>query len=61
MYLPESFEWIILKSGVLEGKDLNEILERPEEFIESSEFVSWERFFYRFIDKDHKGYVFEIF
>lgn len=45
LYLPESFEWIILKSGVLEGKDLNEILERPEEFIESSEFVSWERFF----------------
>ena len=45
LYLPESFEWIILKSGVVADKDLNAILERPEEFIESSEYFSWERFF----------------
>lgn len=26
LYLPESFEWIILKSGLIEGKDLQKIL-----------------------------------
>lgn len=45
LYLPESFEWLILKSGIAEGKELKTILEKPEEFIESSEYLSWERFF----------------
>lgn len=45
LYLPESFEWIILKSGVITGKNLNTILEKPEEFIESDKYFSWERFF----------------
>lgn len=45
LYLPESFEWLILKSGVAEAKELKAILEKPEEFIESSEYLSWERFF----------------
>ncbi len=29
LYLPELFEWIILKSGLIEGKKLKEILEKP--------------------------------
>lgn len=45
LYLPESFEWLILKSGVVDGKKLKDVLEKPEEFIESSEYLSWERFF----------------
>ena len=45
LYLPESFEWLILKSGIAEGKELKTILEKPEQFIESSEYLSWERFF----------------
>lgn len=45
LYLPESFEWLILKSGVIEKRKLKAILEKPEEFIESSEYLSWERFF----------------
>ncbi len=45
LYLPESFEWLILKSGVVSGKDLDRILENPEDFIESRRFFSWERFF----------------
>lgn len=43
LYLPESFEWIILKSGLIDG--VEEILSHPYDFIESSEFFSWERFF----------------
>lgn len=45
LYLPESFEWLILRSGVVAGRDLDMILERPEGYIESSEYFSWERFF----------------
>jgi len=44
-YLPESFEWLILKSGQIGGKAVQDILEHPEDFIESQEYFSWERFF----------------
>lgn len=44
-YLPESFEWVILKSGQIDGKAVQNILEHPEDFIESQKYFSWERFF----------------
>ena len=43
--MPESFGWLILKSGVVSSVRLNQILESPEEYIESSQYFSWERFF----------------
>ena len=45
LFLPESFEWLVLHSGVLKQGNLQEILENPEEFIESRDYFSWERFF----------------
>ncbi|MDO5426075.1 MAG: hypothetical protein Q4F41_20425 [Eubacteriales bacterium] len=45
LYLPESFEWIILESGLVEGKEIGEILEEPETYIDSTEYFSWERYF----------------
>lgn len=45
LYLPESFEWLILKSGLLEDRNITEMLEHPEEQIESKEYFSWERYF----------------
>ena len=45
VYLPESFEWLILASGVVEHKDLRTILEEPSSYIDSKVFFSWERFF----------------
>lgn len=45
LYLPESFEWLLLRSGLIEGKDIGKILENPEEFIDSQVHFSWERFF----------------
>ena len=45
LYLPESFEWLILKSGIIPDGKLKEILETPENYIESGSFFSWERFF----------------
>ena len=44
-YLPESFEWMILKSGVIDGKSVQDILNHPEDFVESRNYFSWERFF----------------
>lgn len=45
IYLPESFEWIILKSGAVGSADITEILEQPEKYIDSSVYFSWEQFF----------------
>lgn len=44
-YLPESFEWIILKSGMIDGNDVQDILGHPQDFVESQMFFSWEQFF----------------
>ena len=44
-YLPESFEWLVLKSGMIDGKKIQDILEHPEDFVESRKYFSWERFF----------------
>lgn len=44
-YLPESFEWMVLKSGIIDGKIVQDILNHPEDFIESRKYFSWERFF----------------
>lgn len=44
-YLPESFEWLILKSGLLNNRKVRNILEQPENYADSSQYFSWERFF----------------
>lgn len=45
IYLPESFEWLILESGLFNDREIAEALTNPSEHIESSEFLSWERYF----------------
>lgn len=45
LYLPESFEWIILKSGIIAADDLEEILADPSEYIDSEKYFSWEQYF----------------
>lgn len=45
LYLPESFEWLILQSGVVKKEGLRDILNKPADFIESEDYFSWERFF----------------
>ena len=45
LFLPESFEWLILNSGLFNDRETRETLEQPSDFIESSEFFSWEQFF----------------
>ncbi|MCD8020189.1 MAG: translation initiation factor 2 [Clostridiales bacterium] len=43
LYIPESFEWLILYSGLI--SNVSDILASPEKYIESTEYFSWERFF----------------
>lgn len=45
LYLPESFEWLILSSGILKDKEIENILNEPAEYIESGDYFSWERYF----------------
>ena len=54
LYLPESFEWIILSSGLIDGKEVEKILETPENYIDSKEYFSWERFFTRLLMQETK-------
>lgn len=45
LYLPESFEWMILKSDILDDKETRDILSHPEDYIESEKYSSWEQYF----------------
>jgi hypothetical protein len=45
VYLPESFEWLVLASGLVDRKELRDILGDPSSYIDSKDFFSWERFF----------------
>ncbi len=45
LFLPESFEWLILMSGILKDSELSRILDNPSDFIESEKYMSWEKYF----------------
>jgi hypothetical protein len=45
VFLPESFEWLILKTEIIKDNEVDMILEEPANFIESRDYMSWERFF----------------
>lgn len=53
--LPESFEWLILKSGLIKSGGLNEMMENPPYYIESAENFSWELFFEKYLIEITKG------
>lgn len=58
LYLPESFEWLILSSGILRDGEVRSILENPAEFIESKSYFSWERFFtHLLVDRTENSYM----
>lgn len=61
IYLPESFEWLLLESDILNDGTIRKILDSPEEFIESEKYFSWERYFTELlIEKTQKSpYAYE--
>ena len=58
LYLPESFEWIVLSANPLKDSEIERILETPSEYIESQDYFSWERFFTKLLtEKTHGTYL----
>lgn len=45
LYFPESFEWMVLKSGAVTQNRIANELNRPENYIDSKEYMSWEQYF----------------
>ncbi len=55
LYLPESFEWLILSAGVLKNAAMEKILKNPSEYVESRNYFSWARFFTALLIEETKG------
>lgn len=45
VFLPESFEWLVLNSDLIKDNSIHAILDNPSEYIESKDYMSWERYF----------------
>lgn len=58
LFLPESFEWLVGKSGLFPDKRTQEMLRSPASYIESADFFSWEQFFtHELIEKTRDSYL----
>lgn len=60
LFLPESFEWLILKSGLVNDPKWEQITV-PEKYVDSKMYFSWERYFTELLvettkDMDYKKY-----
>ena len=53
--LPESFEWLILQSGIVPIDGVQDMLNDPGKQIESAEFFSWELFFTNYLVQHSAG------
>ena len=53
LYVPESFEWLVLLANPLKDAEIPGILESPQ--VEAKEFFSWERFFTRLLTDRTQG------
>ncbi len=45
LWMPESFEYLILRSGLIPSGELADILASPWDYAEAGDYESWERFF----------------
>lgn len=58
IYLPESFEHLLLSSGIVKDDELPAILRDPPAFIESRENFSWEQYFTKLLVRmTHDSYL----
>lgn len=53
--LPESFEWLLMASGVVRNDVIKKALEDPSSFVDSSEHESWEQFFCSLLKRETAG------
>lgn len=45
IWMPESFEYLILRAGVIPSKELGKIFAATSDYVEAKEYESWERYF----------------
>ncbi|HBZ52192.1 MAG TPA: translation initiation factor 2 [Eubacterium sp.] len=58
LYLPESFEWLLLNANLFKDSNVSEILSNPSDYIDSKDYFSWERFFTKLlIDVSQETYL----
>ncbi len=57
--LPESFEWLILNSGIIKEKELVNILLNPSDYIESKDYFSWENYFEKYLKECTKDALYQ--
>ena len=55
LYAPESFEWLLLSRDLIQEIRVSQILEHPEDYIDSREYASWERFFTKLLVSRTQG------
>lgn len=55
LFLPESFEWLILQAGIIKDREIMRILDFPYDYVESSKYMSWERYFTELLIEKTKG------
>lgn len=57
IWTPESFEYLLLRAGVVKVPDLEEILDKTYDFIDSTEYLSWERYYTNLIEVNTRDTV----
>ena len=58
LYVPESFEWLLLSSHIFEDKKLDKMIEKPFEYVDSQKYFSWEQFFTELLmEVSHDSYL----
>lgn len=55
LFMPESFEWPVLKSGMINDREIEAILDAPSKHIDGHEYFSWERFFTALLTERSRG------
>lgn len=53
IFLPESFEWLILKAGIIHEVD-PDMIEEPYNYADSCDYMSWEQYFTDLLIKNSK-------
>ena len=54
-FMPESFEEVLLRTYLLEIRNLKDILDNTVDYVDSRKYFSWERFFTDFLVSNTKG------
>ena len=58
LYLPESFEWIILSSGLIDGNRIKDMVQNTENYADSADYFSWEQFYTKILVAETQGTVY---